>query len=132
MFTTQAGGKVIGQVGTQAGSVTTTTSSPAAAKFVTNQQGVKMIVMQTPQQGQGQTQQQTMIIGGQHGGQTGTATTQQYTLQLPASMLQTSSGGGPKTITIPASALKGAGMGGFAAGQKIVLAPGKSEKNAMD
>jgi hypothetical protein len=124
MFTTQGGGKMIGQVGTQAGNVITTsstTTSPATAKFVTNQQGVKMIVMQQP----GQAGQQHMIIGGQQmGGQT--ATTQQYTLQLPASMLQQSAGGGTKTITIPASALKGVGMAGFAPGQKIVLAQGET------
>ena len=75
MLTTSTPGK--GQTGT---------GTPA--KIVTGPQGVKMIVVQTPQQTGINQQGQTVIL--QSSGQGGQQTSQPFTLQLPSSLLQTS------------------------------------------
>jgi hypothetical protein len=75
----------------------TGTSPATPAKIVTGPQGVKMIVVQTPQQaGTGQ-QPQTVIIGGQAGQQ---QTGQPFTLQLPSSLLQSATGTGIALTTL--------------------------------
>ena len=73
----------------------TGTTQATPAKIVTGPQGVKMIVVQTPQQsGTGQ-QPQTVIIGGPGQQQTG----QPFTLQLPSSLLHSATGTGIQMIT---------------------------------
>ena len=68
----------------------TGTTQATPAKIVTGPQGVKMIVVQTPNQQGGGGQAQTVIIGGQGQQQHG----QPFTLQLPSSLLQSATGQG--------------------------------------
>ena len=74
----------------------TGTTQATPAKIVTGPQGVKMIVVQTPQQGLGGQQPQTVIIGGQGQQQAG----QPFTLQLPSSLLQSATGTGIHCLEI--------------------------------
>ncbi|RWS30313.1 host cell factor 1-like isoform X2, partial [Leptotrombidium deliense] len=100
---------------------TTGAASALPARIVTNPSGVKMLVISSPQ-GQGQTQQLVLNQG--------TGSQQPITLQLPLGMQSTGSASTTtKTITIPASALKGQGTivsssgATTVGGQKIIQLP---------
>lgn len=69
----------------------TGTTQATPAKIVTGPQGVKMIVVQTPNQQSGGQHPQTVIIGGQG---TQQQPGQPFTLQLPSSLLQSATGQG--------------------------------------
>lgn len=109
-----------------------TTSNTQSAKLVTGPGGVKMLVLQSPQQSN-QANHQPIVIN-QGLGQ------QPITLQLPAGALG-GGVGGAKTITIPASALSRAVGGGSntivtsmagGQGQRILqLAPGQTLPSGM-